>query len=218
MLQWSNQPTWYVGYVEVTMISNSVIVGLGLSLAGAVVACSGPPDGAEAADGAEPAAETSAALVLDAPIYDGRRSWFSPPKPTVCTVGGVQMHCCPEGYAMIGVRLDNNVFKCDLLENPPWSSSSVFLDTSTVYTQDGVSMHTCPNDAVMVGLHRDWNLLACQWHNGEDGWFFGFKLDTGTKDAVGMHVCPPHGVMQGIHADRDAYICTFKLEDFFGSR
>ena len=71
---------------------------------------------------------------------------FSGQWPTQCTVGGVAMHCCPPGNAMVGVHLDANTFKCAPLRSP---GGEVTLDTGTVRND----MHVCPFGQVMVGLH-----------------------------------------------------------------
>ncbi|HEX6273745.1 MAG TPA: hypothetical protein VFZ53_11925 [Polyangiaceae bacterium] len=124
---------------------------------------------------------------------------------TVCTVGGVSMHCCPTGKAMVGVHLDQNKFKCATLNN---ASGAVTLDAGTVRN----NMHVCPFGSVMVGLHRDLNLLACK----QVGSITTERVDTGTSDGT-MHVCqnPVNTeAMSGIHADQNRFTCASNANFF----
>ena len=118
---------------------------------------------------------------------------------TVCTAGGVAMHCCPEGLAMVGVHLDQNIFKCAPLNN---TLGALFLDTGTVRN----NMHACPLGSVMVGLHRDRNLLACKQVSS----ITSERVNTITV-AGGMHVCQSTvstEAMSGIHADQNRFTCA----------
>jgi hypothetical protein len=127
---------------------------------------------------------------------------FSGQWPTQCTVGGVAMHCCPPGNAMVGVHLDANTFKCAPLRSP---GGEVTLDTGTVRN----NMHVCPFGQVMVGLHNDFNLLACQSIPGNP--IFSERVDSGTDDSFPMHVCQSaflSEAMSGIRADQNLLTCA----------
>jgi hypothetical protein len=105
------------------------------------------------------------------PFYDGS---------TGCTVGGTAMHCCPTGSAMVGARLDQNVFKCAWLRD---GTGAISLDVGT--QRNG--MHTCPLGSVMVGYHQSLDRLACQQIPGNP--ISSERIDYGTQDGYPMHVC-----------------------------
>jgi hypothetical protein len=121
---------------------------------------------------------------------------------TACTVGGVTMHCCPSGTAMVGLRADQNVFKCAPLANP---NGAVTLDTGTVRN----NMHVCPFGQVVVGLHADLNLLACQSIPGDP--ITSERVDSGTTDGWPMHVCDatfPTSAISGVRLDQNLLSCA----------
>jgi hypothetical protein len=129
---------------------------------------------------------------------------------TQCTVGGTTMHCCPNGYAMIGARVDQNVFKCAPLQFPSGTRS---LDTST----QRAGMHACPYGQVMVGFHNGLNRLACQtlpgtMVNGEytDPVPPPLFPNTPTQDTYPMHVCSPSQgyTMSGINVGQNKFLCA----------
>ncbi len=136
-----------------------------------------------------------------------------------CEVGGVWMHCCPPGNAMVGVRLDQNVFKCAPLQDP---SGPIVADSSTYRyvnkpNQDGTStayyMRACPLGSVMVGLQETMNVLACQKipPNAISDAITGELVDTGTEDNYPMHVCEsaPHAyAMSGIDPANNLLSCA----------
>lgn len=137
-----------------------------------------------------------------------------------CNVGGVGMHCCPLGTAMIGVRLDQNVFKCAPLQDP---SGVIQADTSTYRNVNGppngdgtfttYNMHTCPFGFVMVGLDETDNVLACQKipANTVSDAITGEIVDTGTQDGYPMHVCesaPLSYAMSGLDPANNLLTCA----------
>ena len=151
----------------------------------------------------EDLASQSASLVTTTggAFYDGG---------TQCTVGGTSMHCCPNGYAMIGARLDQNVFKCAPLSS---TSGNRFLDTGT----QRAGMHACPFGTVMVGFHDSLNRLACQTLPGIN--INGEYTDpvpppkfpnTPTQDGYPMHVCTPSQgyTMSGINVGQNKFLCA----------
>jgi hypothetical protein len=128
------------------------------------------------------------------PVYDAG---------TLCTRGGVTMHCCPTDYVMIGAHIDNNVFKCAPLAGTPGRR---FADFRT--NRNG--MHACPVGSVMAGLHVDRNVLTCQsWSPGVVSEYV--DGNPATVDAYPMHVCgagiADEYAMTGIHVDRNLFTC-----------
>jgi hypothetical protein len=130
---------------------------------------------------------------------------------TQCIVGGAQMHCCPTGSAMIGARVDQNVFKCaNLIDR----SGAITLDTGT--QRNG--MHSCPFGQVMVGLRADQNLLACQRIPNNP--VVSETVDTGTQDGFPMHICSEatgHAAMTGIRIDQNRFNCGQDNNCLFGA-
>lgn len=119
---------------------------------------------------------------------------------TTCNVGGVDMHCCPAGTAMIGIHNDHDTFKCAPLASP---GGAVTLDTGTVRN----GMHVCPLGQVMVGFQGDSNLLACQSIPGDP---VTSERDAGTHDGY-MHTCDSTfltSAMSGIHLDQNLLSCA----------
>jgi len=121
---------------------------------------------------------------------------------TQCSAGGATMHCCPDGYVMIGAHVDNNLFKCGRVTG--FATSFVALD---IFSQRN-GMHACPQSWVMVGLHANNNWLACRLPATPPVFEF---VDTGTQDpnGVAMHVCPPGSAMAGIRVDQNRFTCDF---------
>jgi hypothetical protein len=112
------------------------------------------------------------------------------------------MHCCPAGYAMIGARTDDNLFKCAPLAN---SAGAIQLDTST--QRNG--MHSCPYGQVMVGIDVNANNLACQALPANT--ITTERIDTGTQDEYPMHVCDaliPGSAMSGIDVGANLQTCA----------
>jgi hypothetical protein len=137
-------------------------------------------------------------------FYDG----FESPA-TQCTIGNTTLHCCPAGQAMVGVHIDQNVFKCAPLTVP--RSGVPFLDATPPTQRNG--MHSCPLNSVMVGLHAITNRLLCQAlaiHVSE-------AVDAiPTEDGFPMHVCPAGKTMSGIHVDGNLLNCASGTTDVTG--
>jgi len=119
---------------------------------------------------------------------------------TLCTVGGHTMHCCEAGWAMIGVHLAQNVFKCAKLTS---TAGDRFLDVGTIRN----AMHACPRGTVMVGYHDNDNLLACETPvpDVSDEFVDGNPL---LNDGFPMHVCPDSYAMAGIHTGHNQFTCA----------
>jgi len=132
-------------------------------------------------------------------IYDGG---------TACTVGGIFMHCCPDGYAMIGANIGTNVFKCvqTALTGPKFLGAN--SSTGNTWNCNSVT------GSVMVGFHADLNTVACQSStvltstvNGSTSY-----VDRCTYDDTRMHVCPfvlgaATGLMAGYNETDNSLIC-----------
>jgi hypothetical protein len=81
----------------------------------------------------EEATSTVEATAKQASAYALQDSSFVYDSSTQCTVGGLQMHCCPQNDALIGVRVDQNVFKCaPLLQGGGLGRNVFFLRESRV--------------------------------------------------------------------------------------
>src|SRR5262249_7774125 len=134
---------------------------------------------------------------LAGPAFTG--SWIYD-TGTLCTVGGVTMHCCPSGMAMIGAHVVDNVFKCAQLTEP---HGEPFLDLETFRN----GMHTCPSGSVMVGLHVTNNQFACQ--RPEAAHPLAHADETrGSLDGYPMPVCPHGHVMTGIRLTDNVLACA----------
>lgn len=134
---------------------------------------------------------------------------YDPPNSSVgvnvCYVDGYPMHCCPNGYAMVGADPNNNIFSCGALDTPGYLGPPT-LDSGTVRN----NMHACPDGQVMVGLRVDWNLLACQALPA--GSVTAEYVDSSTQNGYPMHACDggPYNtaVMSGIRVDQDLLTCA----------
>jgi hypothetical protein len=167
------------------------------------------------------APEESSATQSDAIVVNLGNVLYDPPSgsaPTQCTVRAsdgtwTSMHCCPSGYAMIGARVDSNVFKCAQLFDTSGSR------TADKWTQRN-NMHACPFGSVMVGLRNDQNVLACQTLPSNP--IISEQIDYGTNDNWPMHVCNPDGTnaystLTGIRADQNRFSCGKNSCGLFGS-
>jgi hypothetical protein len=74
------------------------------------------------------------------------------------------MHACKQGYAMLGVQIDDNVFLCRQVSNDTSSEESK-VDGDPATQRNG--MHACPAGWYVRGLrapslfHRSKNWLLC---------------------------------------------------------
>jgi hypothetical protein len=111
------------------------------------------------------------------------------------------MHCCPAGYAMMGVHGNNN----DLLCYPVGAAGD------TCHVDNGTQrhgMHACPQGQYLRGVHEGQNKLTCCQHAGAR--FAREAVDTSTQ-LQAMHGCPSAGrvqsVMTGIHGSDNHFLC-----------
>jgi hypothetical protein len=118
-----------------------------------------PPAGQAGPTEATDVEQTSAALYVKPEfIQDPPVPWGS---PTPCN----GMHCCPDGYAMQGAYLSQNMFRCVRVAtiNPAGAEDAYCYVDGLGYTAYTIrnGMHTCALGAYMKGLHVDSNLLTC---------------------------------------------------------
>lgn len=122
------------------------------------------------------------------------------------------MHACPVGFAIAGVRADRNQFLCRRVMRYGEEKYVVtVLDPGIAPTVRG-EMHACPPGMYMRGLRIDRNDLLCsydgrrgdEWRDGDE---FG---DTSSVD-WDMHVCPALGgitYLTGIREDENRFLCA----------
>lgn len=155
---------------------------VGLAMVASFAGCVAPDDGAQVD-------EAASSLSMGGRVWD-----FN----TLCTVGGVQMHCCPAGTAMVGIHVNDNVLDCAFLE--AGFTTTRILDAGT----NRNDMHACPFGYLMVGVHVQRDLLACQ----QSGQAISLEfVDALTTDSYPMHVCPNSFAMGGIRVDRNQFTC-----------
>ena len=193
------------------LVSRSAGVStLVLTLAVATSSCGegGLDPGANSND--EAVSTQQSAIVVDVfhPRLDGVNG-----SPTVCSVGGVAMHCCRQNEAMIGAHLGDNVFKCAPLASDELSGSR-FPDFSNFVN----GTHQCPSGAVMVGLHVASNVLACQLlPRAATNTLYDPPLGGGsvTADSYPMHVCPSsvNFAMSGIDIPNNRFFCRSDFQN-----
>jgi len=119
------------------------------------------------------------------------------------------MHACPLGFAIAGVRADKNLLLCRrVMRSGEEGFVETILDRNTVRAD----MHVCPMGMYMRGLRIDQNLLLCSYdsRNGSpNDWQTEFE-DTGSVD-YDMHVCPVSAnsirYLTGIRADQNRFLC-----------
>lgn len=130
-------------------------------------------------------------------IYDGFGGY-----KTVCN----GMHCCPIGYAMVGIHAGDNVFAC---RQAMVDSSHEVCTTQTTVRQ---GMKACLDGYYMRGANLGSNTFTCckDVHGqamGQEG------VDYNTNDGY-MHTCKPweEQAMTGYHNGNNLLLCR----SFFG--
>ncbi|HVZ32933.1 MAG TPA: hypothetical protein VG963_10925 [Polyangiaceae bacterium] len=186
------------------MIRHCAAFCLSVAMAvGALAGCSSAGEG-----------ESDVGVDQDPLVLNGSSVFYdlNPGHQCVANVNGVNvsMHCCPSGYAMIGARVDQNAFKCAVVNGG--LAGTPVADTGT--QRNG--MHSCPLGDVMVGLRADMNVLLCQKPINQS--VITETVDPGTQDGFPMHVCPPGSpsgglyngyAMSGIRIDQNKFNCAF---------
>jgi hypothetical protein len=114
------------------------------------------------------------------------------------------MHCCPTGWAMVGVQAANGAFlKCEAITG---TLSGVPTVGGVQRTILGTTMLACPFGSVMVGINNN-GAFACQkvLPSGSE------IVDSITQDTESnyvMHVCPPGQAMSGLQTAQNKLGCT----------
>jgi hypothetical protein len=170
-------------------------------------------------DGAAPE-EASQPLSFD--NLPGQSQPFLYDNGTVCNIDGLSFHCCPKGMVMTGAHLNNNRFKCALLNG---GFTGKHLDGPGQNTNTGRNnMHSCPKGEVMFGYYRGSavlnyvdEFLACALPSPKVV-FEQVDGNPATSDGQ-MHICPEKApdnspivnpgrfAMTGIHAANNRFNC-----------
>lgn len=127
------------------------------------------------------------------------------------------MHVCPVGFAIAGVRIDRNQFLCRrVMRYGEEKFVATVLDSGTALTARA-DMHTCPLGMYMRGLRVDRNDLLCSYdgrNNPPSDWQAEFSNKVEDSGSVGfdMHICPaPTGsitYLTGIRVDQNRFLCA----------
>jgi len=127
------------------------------------------------------------------------------------------MHVCPVGFAIAGVRIDRNQFLCRrVMRYGEEKFVATVLDSGTALTARA-DMHTCPLGMYMRGLRVDRNDLLCSYdgrNNPPSDWQAEFLNEVEDPGSVGfdMHICPaPTGsitYLTGIRVDQNRFLCA----------
>ena len=160
------------------------------------VGCLGEPDPstdeAQAPEGSGVGEATEA--LASGTIYDG------PGQNTYNVCNG--MHCCPVGWAMVGIHVGDNIFSCrEAISNP--QHEYCYVDRGTV--RDG--MHACGEGYYMKGANIGQNTFTCcldAWGDStgtED-------VNTSTNDGY-MHTCvyAYQEAMTGLNVSANLLLC-----------
>ena len=127
------------------------------------------------------------------------------------------MHVCPVGFAIAGVRIDRNQFLCRrVMRYGEEKFVATVLDPGTALTARA-DMHACPLGMYMRGLRVDRNDLLCSYdsrNNPPSDWQAEFSNKVEDPGSVGfdMHICPaPAGsitYLTGIRVDENRLLCA----------
>jgi hypothetical protein len=176
--------------------------------------------------GQEPGAGGSSADVekTSSAVTVGAGYKEDPPSPGVGVTACNGMHCCPDGYAMQGAFLTDNMFRCvrvSAITNPGSENSSCYVDGpgQSLFTVRN-NMHACEYGYYMKGLRLDSNLLTCcpaPVPTGITGEYVDGSPPTyyfSSAWGVNAHICDDFGasggsefVMTGIRADQNLFNC-----------
>lgn len=127
------------------------------------------------------------------------------------------MHVCPVGFAIAGVRDDRNLLLCRRVMRVGEEKFVVtVLDPATTLTVRS-DMHACPLGMYMRGLRVDRNQLLCSYdgrNSPPSEWQTEFLNNVGDPGSVGydMHICPAlaGGItyLTGIRVDQNRFLCA----------
>jgi hypothetical protein len=126
------------------------------------VAGCGPMDEADSPTSNTEAAIVRMGTVQDNPstVINGNVQTFIP--TALCgDVGGLQMHCCPPGYAMRGVHAGNNVLRCvSIVPSGVDPEAGCHTVGSPPYSLRA-DMLACPVGEYVRGLHAGQTKIRC---------------------------------------------------------
>lgn len=127
------------------------------------------------------------------------------------------MHVCPIGFAIAGVREDRNQFLCRRVMRIGEEKFVVtVLDPGTALTARS-DMHACPLGMYLRGLRIDRNDLLCSYDGRNappNEWQIEFSNNVSDPGSVGydMHICPASTssitYLTGIRADQNRFLCA----------
>ena len=127
------------------------------------------------------------------------------------------MHVCPVGFAIAGVRIDRNQFLCRrVMRYGEEKFVATVLDSGTALTARS-DMHACPLGMYMRGLRVDRNDLLCSYdgrNNPPSDWQTEFSNKVEDPGSVGfdMHICPASAksitYLTGIRVDQNRFLCA----------
>jgi hypothetical protein len=115
---------------------------------------------------------------------------------TMCNVGGISMHCCPDGYAMIGADMAQDVFKCAQPSGGLFGSRVLGTGATSPNTWS-CGLVSFGEPSLMVGFSASSNTALCQasatLEATETNVGYATYVDRCTyydPSSTSMHVCP----------------------------
>jgi hypothetical protein len=119
--------------------------------------------------------------------------------------GGGTMHCCAQGYAMIGLNRSTNLFKC---ARP--MTGRLYSHVETHYgDSDRIECNSLY--MVIIGYHDDANAVLCADFSPSasrqivDG--YPPQRPTQNGGPNNMHICPPGYAIEAIDENLNAFNC-----------
>ena len=176
---------------------------LGVVLLFVASACASNETDSEDAD--DQVVSTTSAYTYSNTYYDWAGGTFN-----ACFVDGINMHCCADGFVMVGAHLDQNVFKCTLINNGGMQGARyVSADNSCATKSRGLRTD------LMVGFHRDLNRALCQQPVNDPTTPLWDEPPNTTQDSWPMHICPPPtwgnfnkgSALSHINPSTNAFLC-----------
>jgi hypothetical protein len=120
------------------------------------------------------------------------------------------MHACPKGYAIRGVRVDQNLLLCRMVVSPGDEQYvATIIDAAAGTVRAG--MHACPVGMYMRGLHVAQNLLMCSYDSRQGPNVGQQEFEDSGSVGYNMHICPQSGsqivFLTGIRVDQNRFLC-----------
>jgi hypothetical protein len=174
---------------------------LGLTILFVVSACASNETEPEDAD--DQIVSTTAAYTYSNTYYDWAGGTFNQ-----CSVGGITMHCCADGFVMIGAHLAQNVFKCTRINSSMQGARYLSANNSCTVPP---GYHT----DLMVGFHEAFGRALCQQPVNQPTTPLWDQPPNATQDGWPMHVCPGPSVFNPfkgsalvhINPSTNAFLC-----------